>query len=285
MLNDHMKAGAYQNFCVKAVLVRFSAGCTQPSPHDIKRYVVAQRLAVLTVLTMMVSRRSWKIGIAALRRNSVDHTFEVCVMSNQKISAFSRAGSRVLVNEVEKRMKIATAFLIAASTLPVCAQQFQIPPNLEKLASQAEETVDVTLDGSMLQLAGKFLSDSDEDQAKVKKLVSGLRGIYVRSYDFHREKVYSEADLESVRAQFPKPDWSTIIGVRSKDSGDNVDVFFKVDANGQLGGIAVIDAEPTSFTIVNIVGKMNPEQLGELGGQFGIPHLEATNWSAGRKRP
>jgi hypothetical protein len=64
-----------------------------------------------------------------------------------------------------------------------------------------------------------------------------------------------------------------------------VDVFFKVDANGQLGGIAVIDAEPTSFTIVNIVGKMNPEQLGELGGQFGIPHLEATNWSAGRKRP
>ena len=182
-------------------------------------------------------------------------------------------------------MKTATVFLIAASALPLCAQQFQLPANLEKLASQAEETVDVTLDGNMLQLAAKFLSDSDADQAKVKRLVSGLQGVYVRSYDFGEEGKFSKSDLDLVRAQFPKPDWSSIVGVRSRETGDNVDVYFKVDSNGQLGGIAVIAAEPRSFTIVNVVGKISPEQLGELGGQFGIPRFEATNWSSGRKRP
>lgn len=181
-------------------------------------------------------------------------------------------------------MKLATTLLIAAA-VPLCAQQFHMPPNLEKLASQAEETVDVTLDGSMLQLAGKFLSDSDEDQVKVKRLLSGLRGVYVHSYDFHHAGIFSKADLDSLRAQFPRPEWSNIVGVRSRDTGDNVDVFFKSDGEGELGGIAVIAAEPTTLTIVNVVGKVTPEQLADLGGQFGIGHYEATGWSSGRKRP
>jgi hypothetical protein len=181
------------------------------------------------------------------------------------------------------------AMVLLAAALPVCAplygQQFQLPPDLDKLASQAEETVDVTLDGNMLQLAGRFLSDKDEDQAKVKKLLTGLHGIYVRSYEFKQEGVYSKGDLDFLRRQFPKPDWSAIVGVRSRDTGDNVDVYFKADADGNLGGVAVIAAEPTTLTIVNIVGKVTPEQLGELGGQFGIGHYDATGWSSGRRRP
>jgi hypothetical protein len=177
------------------------------------------------------------------------------------------------------------AMVLVAAALPVCAQQFQLPPDLEKLASQAEETVDVTLDGGMLQLAGRFLSDKDEDQAKVKRLLTGLHGIYVRSYDFKQEGVYSKSDLDFLRKQFPKPDWSAIVGVRCRETGDNVDVYFKADADGNLGGIAVIAAEPTTLTIVNIVGKVTPEELGELGGQFGIGHFEATGWSSGRRRP
>jgi hypothetical protein len=175
--------------------------------------------------------------------------------------------------------------MLLVAALPVCAQQFQLPPDLEKITAQAEETVDVTLDGSMLQLAGRFLSDKDEDLAKVKKLLTGLRGIYVRSYEFKQEGAYGKSDLDLIRRQFPKPDWSAIVGVRCRETGDNVDVYFKADDDGNLGGIAVIAAEPTTLTIVNIVGKVTPEQLGELGGQFGIGHFEATGWSSGRRRP
>jgi hypothetical protein len=182
-------------------------------------------------------------------------------------------------------MKIAPVFLIAAIALPLCAQQFRLPADLEKLSSQAQQTVDVTLDGPMIRLAARFMSDADADQAKVKKLLSGLQGIYIRSYDFDHAGQFTRADLDSIRAQFPKPDWATIVGVRSRETGDNVDVYFKADTDGNLGGIAVICAEPKSFTIVNIVGKITPEQLGDLGGQFGIAHFDATGWSSGRRRP
>jgi hypothetical protein len=40
--------------------------------------------------------------------------------------------------------------------------------HLEKLAARAEEVVDVNIDGPMLQLATKFLSSGERDEAGVK---------------------------------------------------------------------------------------------------------------------
>ena len=74
--------------------------------------------------------------------------------------------------------------LFSVSLLPTAAsaaraQDVKIPLNIERLAAKATETVNVTVDGSLLQLAGKFLSSSDPDQKQVKTLISNLKGIYV----------------------------------------------------------------------------------------------------------
>lgn len=58
----------------------------------------------------------------------------------------------------------------------------QLSLNLEHLARSAKETVEITLDGALLKLAGRFLSAEKPDEAKVKEIVSGLTGIYVRSF-------------------------------------------------------------------------------------------------------
>jgi len=63
-------------------------------------------------------------------------------------------------------------------------------------------------------------------------------------------------------------------GRHFEEGWDNVDVFFKDAGNGNLGGILVIAAEPKELTIVSIVGVIDPAQLAELGGQFGIPKLD-----------
>jgi hypothetical protein len=63
------------------------------------------------------------------------------------------------------------------------------------------------------------------------------------------------------------------VGVRSLNS-DNADVFFKVSANGLLGGVAVIAAGPRELTVVSITGNIDPAQLMDLGGQYHIPKLE-----------
>jgi len=134
----------------------------------------------------------------------------------------------------------------------------------------------VTLDKSMIKLAGRFLKDEKDDE-DVRKLISGLESIYVRSFQFGRDGEFSQADVEQVRSQFKGPAWGRIVGVRSKRRDGDVDVFFKDAGNGQLGGIAVIAAEPRELTIVNIVGAFDPEKLAELGGEFGIPRLDSSH--------
>ncbi len=161
----------------------------------------------------------------------------------------------------------------AAAILPAWAQEIKLPVNLDALADKADEAVSVTMDKSMLQFAGRFLNDKDDDEAQVRKLIAGLDGIYVRSFQFRNDGEYSMADVDAVRNQLKSPAWGRLVGVRSKQ-GDNVDVYFKDAGHGQLGGIVVIAAEPKELTIVNILGTLDPEHLADLGGQFGIPRFE-----------
>ena len=176
------------------------------------------------------------------------------------------------------------AVLLFAALLPLGAQEIKMPASLEKLAAKADETVDVTLDASLLKFAGRFLSDKSADEAAAKKILAGLESITVRSYEFSREGQYDPADLDEIRAQVKAPQWSRIVGVRSKKDRENVDVYFKDGGNGNLGGIVVLVAEPTELTIVSVVGTIDPSQLASLGGQFGIPKFDFEIGSIGWRR-
>jgi hypothetical protein len=176
------------------------------------------------------------------------------------------------------------AILFAAVLMPLGAQEIKMPAGLEKLAAKADETVDVTLDGSLLKLAARFLSGKSEDEAGAKKILSGIERITVRSYEFSSEGQYDMADVETIRAQVKAPQWSRIVGVTSRRDGEKVDVYFKDGGNGNLGGILVLCVEPRELTIVSVIGTLDPTQLADLGGHFGIPQLDISIGSAHRWR-
>jgi hypothetical protein len=160
-----------------------------------------------------------------------------------------------------------------ALLLPLAAQELKLPPSFDKLAERASDVVDITMDSSMLQLASRFLSDKDPDEARIKKLVSGMKGLYVKSFEFERRGEYQDSDVESLRVQLRAPGWSRIVGVRSKRDGENVELFLKTE-QGQISGLAIIASEPTELTIVNIVGPVNPEEIRDLAGHFGVPKMD-----------
>lgn len=161
--------------------------------------------------------------------------------------------------------------LLALCCTPVaCAQQFQI--NLDHLTAKASETVDLSLNGSTLQFAAKFLDSKDPDQNKVKKLIAGLEGIYVRSFEFQKAGEWSPADLETIRKQLKAPEWSKIVGVKSTE-GETDEIYLRFQ-NGKIAGVAVIAAEPKELTVVNIAGPVDLDSLAELGGHFHIPKMD-----------
>jgi hypothetical protein len=166
------------------------------------------------------------------------------------------------------------AILFAAVLFPLGAQEIKLPASLDKLAAKADETVDITLDGALLKFAGRFLSGNDTDQAKTKKILSGLESITVRSFEFSSEGQYDKADVDAIRAQVKGPQWSRIVGVTSRKDGEKVDVYFKDAGNGNLGGMLLLCAEPMELTIVNIVGTLDPSELAGLWGHFGVPDFD-----------
>jgi len=172
------------------------------------------------------------------------------------------------------RKTLCWAILLLALPVTARAQDIKIPPDVEKLSAKAKEMVEVTMDGPMLRWASKFLSADDPEEKKCAQLVANLKGIYVRSYEFDEEGAYTQAEVEALRSQVHGTGWTRVVGVRSEHDGDNVDVFFKLE-NEKMAGIVIIAAEPKELTFVNIVGPLELDQLADLGGEFGVPKLDA----------
>ena len=81
---------------------------------------------------------------------------------------------------------------------------------------------DWTLDEKMIQLAGKFLSGKrSSDEAKIKELIAGLKGVYVKVFEFDKDGEYSDADLDPLRAQLRASGWT-----RASLAGNVVDPEF-----------------------------------------------------------
>jgi hypothetical protein len=170
-----------------------------------------------------------------------------------------------------KAIILSCGLLLGSLPALIRADDIKLPASLDHLAEHATESVDVTLDQSMLQLASKFLSNDDPDQVKAKKLVGKLKGIYVRSFEFDKEGQYSKADVEAIRSQLKSPQWSRIVGVKSI-KGENSEVYVQKNAD-QFLGLVVIATEPKELTIVHIDGPISPDELSELSGQMGIPKI------------
>lgn len=142
---------------------------------------------------------------------------------------------------------------------------------LDALAAKASDTVDVNIDERLMQMAAKFLG-KDGDEAKIKELINGLKGIYVKVLEFETEGQYTAADLESIKSQLRNPAWNKIVNVKSKKEG-NVEVYL-MQSGTQITGLALLASDPKEITVVNIVGPVDLEKLTQLGGQFGIPDLD-----------
>ena len=152
---------------------------------------------------------------------------------------------------------------------------------LDALAAKASQTVDVNIDERLMQLTAKFLSSKNDDEAKVKELVNGLKGIYVKVFEFETEGQYSQADLEGIRSQLRNSAWNRIVNVNSKKEG-SVEVYL-MQSGSQISGLAVLASGAKEIAVVNIIGPVDLDKLTQLEGQFGIPELEIESSKPKRK--
>ncbi len=143
--------------------------------------------------------------------------------------------------------------------------------HLDNLFPKAVETIDVTVDANLLKMASKFLKTDVANEAAAREIVQMLKGVYVKGVEFDKDGEYTENDIETVRKQLTVPGWDRIVGVRSKQQKQNVEVYLMLSNNGTIDGVGVLLFEPKKMMVVNVVGQIDPEKITQLRGQFGIP--------------
>ena len=159
------------------------------------------------------------------------------------------------------------------TALPAYGQEARLQiSHLDRFADKATDIIDVSVDQTLLQLAAKFLKpERSPDEAIAKQILTDLKGIYVKRYQFETEGEYLASDVETIRAQFDTPGWARIANVRSKRKA-SFDVVIMTDGN-VIKGLAVFAVEPRALTVVNVVGPIDVEKLAYLEGRFGIPNF------------
>jgi len=175
------------------------------------------------------------------------------------------------------RSNLTVCALLALLALPALAAaadpgRLQLP-DLSDLSKKASQSVDISLDPSLLGLASAAIdNDNAANGPAVHDLIKGIRGIYVRSYTFDRPGEYSKADVKAVQAQLLAPGWVSIVSTHDLKQGSNVDIYL-LRSGDRTEGLAILAAEPRELTIVNIVGSIDLAKLAQLQGQFGVPKM------------
>ena len=174
-------------------------------------------------------------------------------------------------------MKTTIALVAFTLLVPVAASAQGARINLsalDRLAERATEKQEITIDSMMLKTAGQALVPSGRNAEAAKQILSELEGVYVRSYEFDDPKAYSMDDINPIRKQLSAPGWTRVVvnEEKGRDGDWELQEIWLFNPGGKIGGIFIINAERSELQVINIVGPIDLNKLGGLGGIFGIPH-------------
>lgn len=178
-----------------------------------------------------------------------------------------------IIKSTVKAALLAAAF--AATAIVASAQDARLHfERLSTLENKARDVVEVNVDGKLLDLAKRVTAKvNDPDAKQVAQAISGLKGIYVRVYNFEQENQYDPTDIDQIRAELNNPGWEKVANVRSKRNNQKVDIY-TMFTGADMSGAAVVISDSKSVAVVNVIGMIDIETLVELSGRMNIPKID-----------
>lgn len=158
--------------------------------------------------------------------------------------------------------------MLAALILMATSAYAQLPLNLQsldKLEAKATSKTRMDLDEAMVKSATSVLNEQKAGEAAVKKASEGLKGFFLRAYEFDKEK-YSLDDLKPIRDQLKAPDWASMIQVNEDD--ELVEIWIH-RTKGEADGMLLLAAESDELVIIYAIGVKDVSQLTNVGRALG----------------
>ncbi len=138
-----------------------------------------------------------------------------------------------------------------------------------------EPWLEVNVKGALLRLVTEASRNEDPELSNV---LQGLKAIEVRGYPLTPEQ-FEEVGRRTgdLAKQLEARGWDTVVRVREQN--ERVNIYMKVN-DDVIAGLVVMVLEPDNeegAVFVNIVGDIDPEQIGKIGQKFNIDPLSDLN--------
>jgi hypothetical protein len=169
----------------------------------------------------------------------------------------------------------------SAQTAPPPQQPLNwVPQGFEVLGQRAAFHTDFTFDRSMLQLAGYFIGDADQE---ARNAIAKLNGISVHSYHFASPGLYDPAALDLIRRQYEAAGWRHLVAAHGKGDPFNpgqTDLWINV-SHMDVTGMMVLVSAPKDLNLIALNGDISTLDLLHLRGHFGIPRFSGDGFVPG----
>ena len=185
---------------------------------------------------------------------------------------------------------IALAALVLLLALPAAraqtAQTMKSQPGylpIEQLNLFPPEklSVEVNIEGPILRM---IAAATKQDDPGFSTVIAGLKGITLQAFPL------KGVDAAAVKTRIAGAvrwleghAWTASIKVR--DKGEETYVYLKQNGD-RIEGLTLLSVSPgDEAVVINIVGTIDPAQLGRIGQKFDLPQLQKIPVPGGAKRP
>jgi hypothetical protein len=166
--------------------------------------------------------------------------------------------------------KMLTLCLTAMLALPAVAQEdalkgFPGYVDFGELNSIfGEPAVQISIGESLLGLVGALSASEDPDAAELFKRLNGVR---VSVFETEAMAAGAVDLIKNISTKLSDQGWESVVTVNSAD--EQVRIFMKIN-DDTVDGITVMAVEENEAVFVNIIGDINPEELGKVMDNFDI---------------
>lgn len=166
--------------------------------------------------------------------------------------------------------QIFTGILCALLVLPAMAQEDELkdlPGYIDfgdLSATYGEPKISINIGGTLLQFVGLMSENSNPETAEV---LSSLKGVRIFGYATQDDAGVARQKFAEVKNTLKAKGWEPVVQINEED--EQVLIYMKLNGT-VIDGMTVMTVDDEEVMFINIIGQLNPKQLGKVMDRFDI---------------
>ena len=131
---------------------------------------------------------------------------------------------------------------------------------------KGEPTVEIIIESNLMNMVAAMMRNSDPE---LSNALAKLKQIRVQTFPIEQDQLEAlERKVTDVSKRLDQAGWQKMVSVKQPRQNKQTYVYMKW-VNNIMEGLVVMDVDPKDeASFVNIVGQIDPEQIGNISSKF-----------------